>query len=287
MNSFQKYNWVDVKKVASEIFCNYGYMIHWAEDAWNLLMFEKPVTEQNTIPKELTEFEEVDTLLWLIALYDLFYDYQVKIDHESGYSQYERLTDSGYEVIEVSPKDFDYFFSSIDNWEHKVAEFLKVKIYEYLLNEDFSLDKYHFNSTNKSKEKNHIEQDLTYHFIYTVLIAEIESRRSVVVEKITDIFNKNSSLILSFMAGYHYVDHYSNYKLIVKQIENSKQERLDEDPELEEYEVDEEIEDEIKNLIDEYPVSINDIQGYFDGDFDPWDVSEVYEWIDSGMWKVC
>ncbi|MFE1243464.1 hypothetical protein ACFW35_04965 [Fictibacillus sp. NPDC058756] len=83
----------------------------------------------------------------------MFYDYQVKIDQESGYSQYERLTDSGYEVIEVSPKDFNYFFRSIDNWEHKVAEFLKVKIYEYLLNDDFSLDNYHTKSTNKSKEK--------------------------------------------------------------------------------------------------------------------------------------
>jgi len=82
MNYFQRYNWVDVWGVASEIFCNYSYMIHWAKDAWNLLIVEKPVPEQNIIPKELTDFEEVDNLLWLIALYDLFYDYQVKIDHE-------------------------------------------------------------------------------------------------------------------------------------------------------------------------------------------------------------
>jgi hypothetical protein len=40
---FKKYNWVDVKEFAKNIFWNYSFEMPWAEDAWNILMKKKSI----------------------------------------------------------------------------------------------------------------------------------------------------------------------------------------------------------------------------------------------------
>lgn len=43
ISSFKKYNWIDVQTYAESVFYNYAYELPWAEDMWNILMFNAVV----------------------------------------------------------------------------------------------------------------------------------------------------------------------------------------------------------------------------------------------------
>jgi hypothetical protein len=79
----RKYNWVNVKTYAETVFWNYSYEFPWAEDMWNILMFDSVVDSSVVAPSGLCDEDIGDILLWLLAMQDLLYDYKVCITHES------------------------------------------------------------------------------------------------------------------------------------------------------------------------------------------------------------
>jgi hypothetical protein len=70
------------------------------------------------------------------------------------------------------------------------------------------------------------------------------------------------------------------------QIKESKERRLLENPYLDEYMVDEEIQEEINDLMNDMPVSIMNLKDFYYDIRDTSHVVDVYEWIVSGMSKI-
>jgi hypothetical protein len=80
-DNFARYNWVDVKDIAKKIFWNYEFEMAWAEDAWNIIMFNDVVKSDKIVQIKHDDYEYGDIILWLVAMYDLYYEYKVAADY--------------------------------------------------------------------------------------------------------------------------------------------------------------------------------------------------------------
>lgn len=200
---YTQYNWVDVKDFAKKIFWNYAFEMPWAEDTWNILLFNKSVKSNHTVQTEYELFEYGDIILWLVAMYDLYFEYKAAADYES-------IDD------EVNIMEFVYY---LDNAEKYIGLYLKDEIYEEL-NEQLlegNCDQCEFYDI----ETNNFEfiNDYTGTSIaYDVCRKEIENRRTIVEGAIRAYFNGNIILISEFMEGTHWCKNYFDNENKTKQI---------------------------------------------------------------------
>lgn len=54
----------------------------WAEDVWNILMFSAVVNSKFVVNTKLEPYEIGDIILWIAAMYDLYFEYKVVADYE-------------------------------------------------------------------------------------------------------------------------------------------------------------------------------------------------------------
>lgn len=133
---FQRYNWIDVEKYAEELFWNCPFEIFWAEDMWNLLMFNEPVDSSIKESRVLNACEIGECILWLLSMQDLFYDYKVSLDLEPiskpGISEYfATYNKCYYEEISMFIGNGDFAdFSNIYNNLDKIEEYIEGIIQE-------------------------------------------------------------------------------------------------------------------------------------------------------------
>lgn len=266
-DNFARYNWVDVKDIAKKIFWNYEFEMAWAEDAWNIIMFNDVVKSDKIVQIKHDDYEYGDINLWLVAMYDLYYEYKVAADYESI---------DGADLIE--------YIYNVDNAEHYISTYLNNKIYEEL-NEQLLNGKaprcefYDVESGNFVFSEDSIA--------FEVLRREIEKRREIIKRRILKYFNYKTIVISEFMEGTHWCENYFNieakrkriiekYDKILEKVRegnvvrycigDSEFEYIDED------EVERDMEAELEELEDECNKFKSDAQQ-----------SRVYEWIDNGM----
>lgn len=293
MREIQRYNWVDAESYAETIFSAYSYEICWIRDAWNLLMFEKPIIETNIISSNLENYSKADILLWLLAMYDLFYDYQITLEHQEGYGEFEQTTADGYTMIAYNAKDLSETLQGIDQWKELISTFFQRYIRD-ALDEVPAIIYGDWDIEDCNEDEERVEEKFPYYrgvvgFISQILNDEIASRRSIITKKISSYFSHNTTKIMSFMAGYHFLENYTDYKKRLSELEDNKRKLLNsKDDSTDVDEVEWEHEENIKNLVAEYrAVSIDEIDKYFYGENDVFDVMETYEWIENGMEKLC
>lgn len=272
-HDFKKYNWVDVKSFAKKIFWDYKFEIAWAEDMWNILMFNDVVNSKNIVSTEHNDFENGDILLWLMSMNKLFFEYKVVVGLEYEFDR-EPVDECTYTINNASFYLEKYLYNDV-----------KKRIDEEILNNDIPKN-YIYNENNQTID------DYYYELIFDdVLFDEVIKREKIVKNKIYSYFNNDCELITYFMQGYHYYDNYLNvnnyienekdkivnkYKKILKLIRNGNivkyiNEGIDYLYE-EEYEVEADMENELMELEQYYNSFISDVDSY-----------EVYNWICCGM----
>lgn len=226
----KRYDWDDVREIAESLFDEYDYMLPWFRDAWNLLMFERPIFETKTVQSKLSITDRADVLIWLISLYDLFHDYQSLISDAEGYGGYEIPVEHGYEMREFNDKDLGAKIKSMEEWEHLITEFIKDQIYKRLLSrKDLDLEQDAFYDPERELlDPVHFYENALDFSVDTILSEEIERRRKKFISDVFSYFNYEPRDILLFMAGYHYRSQYTQYNEKTKQINLWKEKLLTE-----------------------------------------------------------
>jgi len=257
---FRQYSWYDVKPMARELFWNWSYMLPWAQDAWNLLMFGRPVAEDEHQARELHDLEQADAILWLLALADVLMDYQIRIDHASSYErEYELCAGNiscGDTILELLAPGIWKRYLDCDDI-HRIADELGEE--EWAPGDEDALD-----------EAQEIKDEVWWD--------EIKTRRYIFTHKLRCLLREDTDILL-FMTGHHWRRHYTDFHERV----DTLWERMDAG-EIEEWEV----ESELEKLSWEYPVSVEDVEDYLGGPIDFSDLifmglASVYDWIGSGM----
>lgn len=292
----KRYDWNDIEEFADTLFDEYEYMIYWIRDAWNLIMFERPIIETNSEQSPLTINDKSDILLWLISLYDLFYDYQVLIEDQEGVGEYEASVPGGYQMKDYNAKNLGGKIQSIDNWEELISEFFKEVVHRKLLvSQNLFLDQDSCISDYETiPEQTNCFENLLDYTIDSLLSEEIRKRREECRKEIYRYFSNNEVEILFFMAGYHARDHYTVYKQRLNEIETWEAEARElfetqmeneEDPDLDESDIEWEYNQKIEELNDEFPVSIRDLDmkvSEFNFDYFA-EIGPIYDWISRRM----
>lgn len=269
---FRKYNWVDARDFAKELFRDYAFEMPWAEDMWNILMFDDVVISKNIATADFGSYENGDIILWLAAMCDFLYDYKIVIYLERNYNRLP-LIEHAY---------------NIDNAQDYIYGYLKAE----------AEDKIHKAITNEQMSGDYCDEDydLLYDDFYEEIFKEIYNeevirRREIVKNRIYDHFNNDSFLIMQFMVGIHWYDNYLNvdnyaenernkilnkYERILKLIRDGKLVRyIDEKTNYlyeEEFEVESDMDEELREL-ERY-------HNGFKSDIEP---LAVYSWVENGM----
>lgn len=297
VNRVKRYDWVDVEELAEHLFDEYDYMLPWCRDTWNIIMFQKVVTKIDTTKSQLSISDQSDILLWLITLYDLYYDYLIQVGVKEGVVEYEVWNPNGYEMKAYNAKKLGEQIQCIQNWEKLISEFVKETVYRRLVErQDIFLDQDSCISDYEtiSEQTNKFENVLDY-TIDNLVSNEIRDRREKCIEHIYKFFNNNEVKVLFFMAGYHARDNYSDYRIAVREIERwqsealsyiEEQELKEEEVEMDESDIEWEYEQKIADLNDEYPVSIQNLEEKVN-DFDYiGEISPIYDWISREMDRI-
>jgi hypothetical protein len=270
IRDFKTYNWVDVRYYAETIFYNYEFEMPWAEDAWNIVMFNDIVKSDNINPASCSDCDEGDMIIWLAALYDIYHEYKIAAD---------------YEYDERSPMEH---IERIYNVKNYISSFLKVEVYKELNRQllEGSCSEQEFYDVSEDAfvfEDYYDEPSIAYEVFYK----EVKKRREMIYKIFYKYFRRNTVLISRFMEGTHWCDNYlmeaekrqaieDKYDKILEQInkgkvvvfvdENSEYEYEDEDSVCKdmEYEL-----EEFENEILKYKSNAQ--------------TGRVYDWISKGM----
>ena len=193
---FKKYNWVDVKVFAEKIFWNYGFEMPWAEDAWNILMFNNIVKSDDSVQTKREQCEYGDIILWLVAMYDLYFEYKAAGDYES-----------------IDDADILEYIYSLDDAEKYIGIYLKDAIYEELNNQlvEGKCNQCEFYNIETSTFQ-FINDDTGTSIAHDVYNKEIERRREIVENIIWEYFSKDNISISKFMEGTHWCENYLDNK---------------------------------------------------------------------------
>lgn len=243
----------------------------WAEDAWNILMFSNVVKSDNIVQAKHEPYEYGDIILWLVAMYDLYFEYKVAGEYES-----------------IDEADIINYIDRILEAENFIGSYLKDKIFEELNNQlvggicnqcefyDIKTNNFVFRNDNTGTS-----------IIYDVYSSEIQRRRKIVENIICKYFSNNIILISEFMEGTHWCKFYLNnekkgqeisekYEKILKHIQESKVVRYkvgnSEHEYTDEEEVNNDMEYELEELENEMEEYKSDAQ-----------TESVYGWISNGM----
>lgn len=200
---FKKYNWVDVKEFAKKIFWNYGFEMPWAEDAWNILMFNDAVRSDNIVSAKHNDYECGDIILWLVALNDIYFKYKVAADYEP-----------------IDESDLLEYMSRLNSYEKYIGSYLKKGIFQEF-NKTLVEGKILEDELNNIKSsKFEFINDITGTSIeFEVLYREIENRKELFKQIMWNYFEKNDILISFFMQGQHWCDNYFDLDKKIKKIE--------------------------------------------------------------------
>lgn len=203
-NDFRKYNWVNIANKAEKIFLE-EYELAWAEDMWNILMFNRNVDSSCIVCNKLDNSEYADGVLWLIAMYDIYFDYKVVNRYESYYDKdpMQWLLD-----IDDQGKYLTNYYSAFMDEEYEIHS-LKEENKGFIVEDSECMD------------TDYIELVHYRDIIYD----EIKNRKDFIILKIYDHFKHNYIKILEFMQGYHYLKYYFKYQQKETSI-NSKYENL-------------------------------------------------------------
>lgn len=287
---FQQYNWVDVQYYAGEIFKEYDYMYSWVQDAWNILMFNQLIIEINIAKTHLNDYEKADVILWVTALYDLYYDYQVNIGDKAAYREYERSTRNGYLVVGYNGKDLLRVLFDSGFFNECLLFFLSRYINNKLVNgveivlfKEWSIEK---ESREAIKDKP-IYGDITSFFIEEIITEEIDKRRAIFKNILYSYCNNDYDKVTLFMSGYHYLKHYTDFESTVYKLANKRNEllRVHKNGKEAQFQFD-------RNIIvldEEYPISlsiyfnVSSSSAEFYIDYQ----SDLYDWIIRGMRRLC
>lgn len=298
--AFKQYNWVDVQEFASVLFYNYSFELHWAEDAWNLLMFKAVVKEKNIVPRQLDEEELGDVYIWLMALYHLYYDFlclcgydTVYFDHDVGVSGYG--TYRSCSVIEQLDHFDDgrqhaslYLWNDIMETVNELAvegKLPRQKIYD-IEEKCFLFEGDQYEMPYNSEREN--EPDSV---AKKVLLKEIYRRRRQFERQVSRYFGDDVPRLARFLSGQHWIDEYSDYLIKKRLLEESAAHKvatirsalsdadcgftLDVDSEYEDEEdVRRELEEALRDLEDEYDVAELVGNSYY---------QDLHDWIACGM----
>ncbi|MCM1988818.1 hypothetical protein [Oceanirhabdus seepicola] len=203
---YNKYNWVDVKEIAEKIFYNYSFEINWAEDAWNIFMHQGVVISDKITKTDHDNYEYGDILLWLIAMYDLCFEFKYVIDH--AYYDESELIDQIY---------------SIDEGEKYIGTYLMDEIYEELnerLIEGNTPECEFYDKKSQSFNLGSDSYSGDTSIAYDVCVREVEYRRKIFKNQIINYFNNDAREIYKFMIGEHWVKYYFNMEEKRENIEN-------------------------------------------------------------------
>jgi hypothetical protein len=185
--------WCYAKAFAKNIFNKHAYMLYWAENAWGLIIHKNCKMNINICDYILNKRTKGNIILWLLSLYDIFFDYQVLIEHENIEPSYEAGQDMQY-----THKDLI-----------KIVKDLKYEdlVFLYLQSCDISSKTEPVKCSKKNTSINYLKSKSTniVHLIQTSLFyEEIERRRNQIIKAIYKVFNNQPLKILYFMAGYRY-----------------------------------------------------------------------------------
>jgi hypothetical protein len=263
---FVRYNWVDVKDIAKKIFWNYSFEIAWAEDAWNILMFSGVIRTDNIIGAKCTDFEYGDIILWLVAMYEIYYSYKVAADYESIHG----------------PTLLEHIYD-VHNAEKYIGTYLNDKIYQELNDRMIEgsvpeIEFYDIESGNFVFSEDSIA--------FEVYIREIQERCEIIKRKTLEYFDYNDMLI-EFMGGIHWVENYFDMDLKKDKIVNKFEKILGKIREghivkyyIGEREFEYENEDEVNEDMEE---ELNELEHECNGFTSDAQQGQVYAWIDNGM----
>lgn len=189
--SYTRYFWSTIEDIAKDIFSDGKHEFCWAEDMWNVLMFNDVVKYENLFKPSYGKRERGDIILWLIAMYNLYYEFKVAsgLCKLINYDYFD-----GVYFIEDSMKAIGEYLSEsiMKEVNNKIA---KGRILKY---EVFDMENQCFNFEPGA-------------IAYNLCIKEVSERRKI----ITDALNKycNGPMeILRFMEGVHWCENYFNYK---------------------------------------------------------------------------
>lgn len=299
----ERYNWADVKSLAEKIFFEYSSDIHWAEDVWNLLMFNSAVKEKNIVPRNLNSYQIGDATIWLLTLYKFYFDYKCIIKDETAYYDHDVGINgfATYRNVEL----FDKIYN-IESGNKCITEYLWDDVFNKL--NGFALDgvvpvQDFYDTESKCFSFSGLQYETIYHseakpsddsIAKIVLLEEMELRREYFIDTIYKSFDYNDMKILEFLTGYRWVEEYSEYKQRKAWIEGDYRFRkkvFQEDGnegfkkyvgyESNEYEsideIDEEMNSELELLDDEYLEWANHGYNY---------KSEILDWIGNSMCDI-
>lgn len=267
VESFHKYNWVDVRDIAVGIFRNYEFEMAWAEDAWNILMFGDIVRSEHLIGAKHSDFEYGDVILWLVAMNNIYCSYKIVADYES--SDVTDILESIYYV---------------NNAEKFISTYLNKEVYQ-------SLNQQLLEGKAPKCEFYNIDNGIFVFEEGSIALEEytkeIERRVHIVKEKIYGYFNSDTILISDFMEGGHWVDNYFDLQLKQREIELKFKEIMDKVSEgyivecsidgIEyEYNDEDEVERDMEEALEELDKECNNFKSYAQQ-------GPVYDWIGNYM----
>lgn len=268
-----KYNWVDARLLAEKIFRNYSFELPWAEDMWNILMFNDIVISKNMIGSKLDDYDKGDIILWLLAMDRLYFDFKVRLTlaFETGR---ESLLERTWHI---------------DNADEYKAETLHNDIINRLkyATHDIDIDKDDHCEINLLD----VDPDEYKYEFEDALFEEVKRRKEVVIKSIYSYFENDFLKITEFMQGIHWYENYlnindfigkeeerirdkfENYFLIINEgkVINYKDGEIDclfED----EHDVEYQMEIELGRLIDLYRKNVYDENSNW-----------IYSWVSGGM----
>lgn len=187
---FIRYCWTTIEPIAKEIFSKGKAEMSWAEDMWNILMFNAVVKLENLYKPSYNQMERGDIILWLMAMYNFYYEFKVAsgLCKLINYDYFD-----GVYFIEDSMIAIGEFLSEEIKREvnDKISRGISFK------HEIFDLENQCFNFEPGA-------------IAYNLCVKEISERREVIISAINMCCNEPMD-ILKFMDGNHWCENYFNY----------------------------------------------------------------------------
>lgn len=304
-----KYNWVDIKTIAEDIFIEYEYELRWVEDAWNILMFNTAVKEKNIVCGKLNDYQRGDMIIWILTLYKFCHDFKciiefetVYFDHDIGISSY-----GTFRSLDLMDK-----IKEIENGANGISMYLYNDVFNKL-NEDAIEGKVpkqlFYDIENKCFSFAGEKYEIAYHseripdddsVAKQVLLEEIKIRREYFNNIVLKYFKFDEPKIVDFLTGYRWVEEYSDYNSRRQTIERAysfkrKTFIKDGNDVLRKYanyknddykcveEIDEAMNEELENLKYEY---IKVAIGYDEVDYEDDTGQKIISWILNGLYEL-
>lgn len=279
-NNFRNYVWdMALEKIVDKKFNYDEFILPWMRYAWELIMDHSH--EENLYDRELTREDILgDKLLWIMAFYDIYFDYLSLIGLESG--------------------DYNQKEERFWDWQPLLVPFLKEYIGSLLLGQ-ITDENYDFVENISSTEGNcnffdEYSESQVVESVNNNLCKHITKRRNTIIKIIKNYYKNNSTKILWFLSGYEHRDEWTDYPFELRELEKEKENNLfefykqknrshynDEDEIINEYM------DKISLLRSKYPVSIENLEDILTSEFNYGRILKtmpVYEWIENGMYLL-